>query len=254
MRRSSYYTKRRKGRTGRKSRQRKAIYNRRMRRSVKRGAGKYNTQKSRTAKATPYKTRDTLKPSNETLLDVLSRCSKQSEKIRNAIENPSRKLCKYDQSCYRTNIEHRLSFIHTNENLGQIEVDAYLDCTNSFLDKSWELYKYNGDQLPDEWYISISTYLQTWDYNDQHHLYFNILANICQHGLKYVQKYSETFIEKLLVGMEESAVTGMFDITNRPELMKCLARINSPDDRYLSNTALLSLVKRSSDELTSEHN
>jgi len=242
----SYYTRRKKVRTGHKTRtkKQKPRYSRRTRRSGKRGAGKADASKSRKARATPYTKRQTLTSSNDTLLALLAKCSKYSTNVRENIENPKRRrLCKFDQSCFRENIEHKLSFKHSNENLGQIETDAYRECTEKFLDKSWELYKRNDDQLPNEWYVAIATHLKTWDYTDQHHLYFNILANLCQHGKSYVSKYSKRFIENLLMGMEESAVTGMFDITNRPELMECLAQMNSPDDRYLSNTALLALVK-----------
>lgn len=250
MTRSSYYTRRKKVRTGRKSRQTKTGYSRRLRlrRSTKRGAGKTDASKSRKVRPTPYKTLRSPSISNKTLLSLLAKCSEYSKKVRESIENPNRRLCKFDKSCYRENVEHRLSFKHSNENLGQNEIDAYRGCTEQFLDKSWELYKRNDNQLPNEWYVAIATYLQTSDYSDHRHLYFNILANICQHGLEYTQKYSKRFIENLLIGMEESAVTGMFDITSRPELMECLARMNSPDDRYLSNTALLALVRERNDE------
>lgn len=180
---------------------------------------------------------------NQSLLQLLADCKEKSNEIRNAIENSNRRRCKFDKSCYRENLLHRLSFKHSGENLRQLEIDAYRSCTDKYLELSWKLFTNNGEQLPNEWYIAIGTYLQTWDYTDQHSLYFNILANICQHGHEYTNMYSKKFIEFLLVGMEESAVTGMFDITNRPELMKCLVDIKSPDDRYLSNTALLSLTK-----------
>jgi len=246
MLKRSYCTRRKRARSNKKGKRKsQKLKNNRKRK----GAGKTPTPSTRKVRATPYQTRRSVKRSNETLLDLLARCSQYSEKVRERMESPNvRRLCKFDKSCYRENPKHRVSFQHSNENVGQVEIDAYRECTDKFLEKSWELYKKNGDQLPNEWYVSIATHLKTWDYNDQRHLYFNILANICQHGEMYVNKYSKRFIENLLVGMEESAVTGMFDITSRPELMECLARMNSPDDRYLSNTALLALVKESSNE------
>jgi hypothetical protein len=166
-----------------------------------------------------------------------------NKEFRKAVENGKRKVCKFDTSCFRDNHLHKATYAHTNENLGQLEIDAYRDCTDKFLAISWDLFKNNEDQLPNNWYGAIDRYLKTFDYSDQHSLYFNIIANICQHGTEYTNMYSKRFLELVLMGMEESAVTGMFDITNRPELMKCLADMNSDDDRYLSNTALLALVK-----------
>jgi len=210
-----------------------------------RGSGKRNN----TSGSKSYSTQNLIRGNkstspNGTLLKLLEDCSLKNREIRDLVEKGNRKTCKFDTSCYRVNPIHKLAFKHKGENLGQVEIDAYRNCTDEYLKKSWKLFTNNGEQLPNEWYVAIGTYLQTWDFTDQHSLYFNILANICQHGKEYVNMYSKRFIEYLLVGMEESAVTGMFDITNRPELMKCLSDIKSPDDRYLSNTALLSLTKR----------
>ena len=247
MIRRSYYSTRKRPSTRRmRNRQSKKKITSRGKRA---GAGKsYKAKTIRRVKTLPYSTIRSMRSTAKSILELLANCSKYSYDVRNKLENPKRRLCKFDQSCYRRNVDHLLTYKHSNENIGQIEIDAYFECTNIFLEKSWELYKGNDNQLPTEWYVAISSYLQTPDYSDQHHLYFNILANICQHGQEYVQRYSPRFIENLLVGMEESAVTGMFDITNRPELMACLSKMNSPDDRYLSNTALLSLVKRRNGE------
>lgn len=245
IRRSYYSTRKRRSKRRMKNRQSRKIKSR----GKRAGAGRsYKTRTTRRIKTLPYSTIRSTRPTSRSILELLANCSKYSYDVRTKLENPKRRLCKFDQSCYRRNIDHLLTYKHSNENIGQTEIGAYFECTNIFLEKSWELYRSNDNQLPREWYVAISSYLQTPDYSDQHHLYFNVLANICLHGQEYVQKYSPRFIGNLLVGMEESAVTGMFDITNRPELMACLSNMNSPDDRYLSNTALLSLVKRRTDD------
>lgn len=185
------------------------------------------------------------KMNKDKLSRLLSNCKSLEHNINNKLRsNVKRQYCKYGEECNRVNPLHIIEYSHPNElHIKQLLINSYKQCTDHFLDISWHLFRDNNDMLPTSWYSAIFSYLREIDYNKQTSLYFNILANICQHYKEYLKLYSKQFFKHLLTGMEESSVTGMFDITNNPNLVSCLKKMNSPDKRYLSNTALLAIAK-----------
>ena len=100
---------------------------------------------------------------------------------------------------------------------------------------------FNDDSFPSEWYVTVSKFLRESDYTRYDSLYFNILANLCIHHDEYTALYPDKmFWNHFYTGLEEgAAVTGMFDVQHVPKLTKCLLDMQSVDQRYLSNTALL---------------
>ena len=121
--------------------------------------------------------------------------------------------------------------------------NVYKVCTDGFISLSYQMYKQNGDALPNEWYTAVIKHLREDDYSNYRSLYFNILVGICLNAMKYKEMYPPKFFSDVLMGMEENAVTGMYDITHMPRVQRCLRTLRSPDDRYLSNTALIPLSK-----------
>ena len=179
---------------------------RRMR--TKRGAGPASRVPRSSARSAPYSKRPTPQLDSTSMDSLLRSCTEASE-------NAAR------------------------ENKGGV----YKACTDAFLALSYKMYEQNDDELPNEWYEAVIKHLKEDDYSNYKSLYFNILVGICLNGMKYKEMYPPKFFSDVLIGMEENAVTGMYDITHMPRVQRCLQSLQSPDDRFLSNTALIPLSK-----------
>lgn len=120
----------------------------------------------------------------------------------------------------------------------------YKACTDKFLALSYILFKENGDVLPNKWYTDVIRNLKTYDYSDYSSLYFNILLGICLNAEDYMKAYPVDFLSKLLMGMEESAVTGIYNVTRMPRVKNCLKNLGAHDTSTLSNTNLLIAINK----------
>ena len=196
----------------------------------------------------PYSRTHKTKTSDDLLIkldEMLAKCSRKAASLgtrttkssRSRHHHTAKTACRYGSACYQTDARHRSQFTHHNE------ISSLKTCTDDFLKISFDIFTANKESFPNEWYRIIVDHLQTFNYSRHDSLYFNILANICIHHAEYRAKYTPRFFNHLLIGMEEQAVTGMFDISKKPDLVRCLRELRSPDDRYLSNTALLTLTK-----------
>jgi len=137
--------------------------------------------------------------------------------------------CKYGEACYRKDPSHKDDFAH---------LDDFKECTDIYLDMSYRVYKDNDDEFPNRWYNIIDEFLKEHDFTKQDSLYFNIMGNICEHMDEYVKRFGKRFIALILMRQEEQAVTGMFPVSLKGRISRCLKKLGSPDTRYLSNTAL----------------
>lgn len=177
----------------------------------------------------------------EKLEKLLISC-KESEKKYSYSENSKisankrKQNCKYGETCMRENPEHFRDFKHQNGVL----INIFKGCVDEFINLTYVIYINNNNNLPIKWYDLIQEYLLEYDYSSFGSLYFNILANLSIHHKFYTNSYNnKSFWSKFFMGLEEHAVTGMFDITTIPKIVESLEEMNSADTRYLSNTALL---------------
>lgn len=177
---------------------------------------------------------------HDSLDSMLANCKRIVQEHVSEHVNDHRRECVYGSRCFRKNPEHLDKFKHP---IQASLTDALKECTDGYMAMSYKLYSENGNSFPSDWHRAVYAHLQESDYTNTNSLYFNILANLCRHSTYYTRLYPKKFIEHLLTAMEEQAVTGMFNIEDRPDLVQCLKKMKSPDFRYLSNTALLSMTK-----------
>jgi hypothetical protein len=146
-----------------------------------------------------------------------------------------KKQCKYGIDCSRFNPKHFQEYSHPIGGVTKI----FKRCTNDFIRLTYNLFQKNKQNFPNDFFVLIVKYLKETDFTNYNSLYFNILANLSLHANYYSKKYDDkTFWNTLLIGMEESAVTGMFDITKIKNIQDSLIKNKSPDINYLSNTSL----------------
>ena len=172
------------------------------------------------------------------LASLLSKCKKTERKMKGKLGD-RRRACLYGENCKRMNPDHYQAFAHPTNAV--LLAQPFKLCTDKFMAISHKMFKLNDDGFPSEWYITVSKFLRESDYTRYDSLYFNILANLCIHHDEYTALYPDKmFWNHFYTGLEEgAAVTGMFDVQHVPKLTKCLLDMQSVDQRYLSNTALL---------------
>ena len=161
---------------------------------------------------------------------------KQCKNLENLISDSKyKKQCKYGIKCSRFNPNHFQQHSHPIGGVTKI----FKRCTDDFIRLTYSLFQKYKQNFPNEFFILIIDYLKETDFTNYNSLYFNILANLSLHADYYSNKYSnKRFWNNLLIGMEESAVTGMFDISKIKHIQDSLIKNKSPDINYLSNTAL----------------
>lgn len=170
------------------------------------------------------------------LIKKLELLLKQCKNLENLISDSKyKKQCKYGINCSRFNPNHFQEYSHPIGGLTKI----FKKCTDDFIRLTYSLFQKYKQNFPNEFFILIIDYLKETDFTNYNSLYFNILANLSLHADYYSNKYSnKIFWNSLLVGMEESAVTGMFDISKIKHIQDSLKKNKSPDINYLSNTSL----------------
>ena len=142
-------------------------------------------------------------------------------------------ICKYGNKCYQKNPNHLKRYSHPKD---------FKKCTDDYIRLSYKLYSINNNSFPDQFFNIIYNNLKESNFTDYTTLYFNILVNLATNAEEYIEKYpNKEFWSHLFIGMEETSVTGMYDITSDElkYIQKTLKNIGSVDTRYLSNTALL---------------
>lgn len=226
-----------------KTRKIRTASRRAMGRRTRRRAGAKATAQSRVRSARtsmgPYSAKSrTTNTLEQQLVNLLSSCKKtEHEMKRKPVDR--RRACIHGADCKRMNPDHYKSFVHPTDDV--LLAQPFKLCTDKFMDISHKMFKLNDDSLPSEWYVTVSEFLRESDYTRYDSLYFNILANLCIHHDEYTALYPDKmFWNHFYTGLEEgAAVTGMFDVQHIPKLTKCLLDMQSVDERYLSNTALL---------------
>lgn len=205
-------------------------------RKLKRNGGtKIRKQSNTSHRSQPYSKQKQQPQHNHPFQGSFSELLDHCKSLETSFKSLSGKqICMYDPNCKRANPQHFQQFSHPS-----LMFKEFKHCVDEFIRLSHELYIGNNQSFPTKWYSAILKIKET-DYTKFDTFYFNILANLCLHSEEYTTNYvDKLFWNRLLMGMEEQSVTGMYDITSIPVLQECLTNIRSPDTRYLSNTALV---------------
>ena len=155
--------------------------------------------------------------------------------------------CMYGNECYGSTTKHFIDYTHPPEHPFQdSDIEKYQECAYEFLLLGRKIYDSNNNKLHTKWYIIIQKYLKESDYKKHDSLYFYILANIACNIEFYKKRFGKYFLNAVLMGMEEHAVTGMFKVKHGTIVRKCLHKLGVGRERdgyYLSNTALVNYLR-----------
>ena len=166
-------------------------------------------------------------------------------KLCSEIEN-TRIPCKFGKDCVGTTDKHYAEYSHPS--IHHIEdILKYEECAVEFLLSSRKLYDNNNRKLPKEWYIIIQKYLKDSDYTNHDSLYFYIIANIACNFKYFIKRFGRNFMNAVLIGMEEHAVTGMYEVKKYSPIRTCLLNLGVRRDTsngkyYVANTTLLGVL------------
>jgi hypothetical protein len=162
------------------------------------------------------------------------------------IENARTTHCKFGKDCIGTTAKHFSQYSHPS--MHHIDdILKFKKCAVEYLLSSRNLYDSNHRKLPKEWYIIIQKYLKESDYTRHDSHYFYIIANIACNFKYFIKRFGRNFMNAVLMGMEEHAVTGMYEVEEYSSVQACLLNLGVRRDtadgkHYVANTTLLGVL------------
>ena len=171
-----------------------------------------------------------------------------------------RTACHFDPNCKRKNPFHFTECSHPKQYC-EGDIAIFKEDTDNFIANSFTIYnksEHINKSLSKPWYDriknqpekTIDQFSQS-NYKIYNSFYFLLLANIALHLDEYIDQYTSKFMSILLFSLEDSGVTGLFQVKSKSTigtiLLGCEVRIDN-GKLYLSNTTLKECIKNKEEE------